>query len=430
METPIVSVATTRPPATLTLTQNAVEPTETLPPQPTARSQTEEVKPPDGESLVAVMETPEASPETVPTVTPLEPTAAAPGGAKAIGTAYEVEGVSLSLTDYHIESDGRIGLVFTVANQGKSKVLLRYQNTYFSVSDDTGRTYPQTERNLVDPKQAELEAGASYSMTSNDYPDRHDRIGYFTGMVSEGATYLLVKVSQLAGLRDLLWSIPLNAQAASPQTPVAGSVQQLRDEFSASGISVSLSSLDIESSGQIGLKFIVRNEGNSPVLLRYQNKYFEVKDNLGNTYAQTERNLLDPKQFLLEPGSSYEITSNSYPERYSQIGYFLGMIPEGANQLVVRISQFADLRDMQWTIPLKALLISPQTPSPGSQQPVLEGFSANGISVSLSSLDIESSGQIGLKFIVRNEGNNPVLLRYQNKYFEVKDDLGNTYAQT
>jgi hypothetical protein len=82
-----------------------------------------------------------SSPTTEPTSTPTS----IPGEFKALGESYEVSGISLALVDYNIKSDGTIWLKFAVANQGSNKVLLRYQDKYFSVSDDTGRVYPQDE---------------------------------------------------------------------------------------------------------------------------------------------------------------------------------------------------------------------------------------------------------------------------------------------
>jgi hypothetical protein len=77
-----------------------------------------------------------------------------------------------------------------------------------------------------------------------------------------------------------------------------------------------------------------------------------VSDDLGNAYEQNQDYLLNPKQVLLEPGQSYEMSSNSYPGDYRQVSYFHGMVPAQARALIVKVSQFADLRDMQWRIPL------------------------------------------------------------------------------
>jgi hypothetical protein len=277
------------------------------------------------------------------------------GEFKAVGESYEASGISLALMEYDIKSDGSIWLKFIVANQGNQKVLLRYQNKYFSVIDDTGKTYPQDEDYLLDIKQAELSPGKSFEITH--YPDEYlynYNIGYFYGKVPEQASYLIVKVSQFADLRDMQWRIPLNAQLSSPQSPAPGTQQPLLEGFSANGITVLLSDYTIRSDGAIRLKFLVQNEGNNAVLLRYQNKYFEVQDDLGNKYAQEQEHLVESKQMLLSPGKSFEITH--YPDEYLynyNLGYFYGKVPEQASYLIVKVSQFADLRDMQWRIPLK-----------------------------------------------------------------------------
>ena len=298
--------------------------------------------------------TPTPTPTRRPTNTPTPiPAPVGAVGAKTLGEFYEANGIAVALSGYDIKSDGTISLKFTVINRGNQKVLLRYQNSYFSVSDDTGRVYPQDEDFLLDPKQAELAPGESFEIEGDSWPEYYYEIGYFYGIVPEQANYLIVKVSQFADLRDMQWVIPLNALLSSPQSPAPGTQQPPLEGFTANGITVLLADYNIKSDGTIWLKFIVRNEGNNSVLLRYQNKYFEVYDDLGNRYDQDQDFLVEPKQVLLAPGESFEIEGDSWPEYYYEIGYFYGIVPEQANYLIVKVSQFADLRDMQWKIPLR-----------------------------------------------------------------------------
>ncbi len=316
-----------------------------------------------------------------------------------MGEFYAANGIQLGLTAYSINPDGTVGLEFSVKNEGNQKTLLRYQNSYFSLSDDTGKAHLQTTDHLLTAKQVEVGPGKSYVIRSNSAPSAHTEIGYFSGKVPEQAGSLIVKVSQFADLRDMQWIIPLNAQLSSAQAPNPGTRQPVMDGFSANGITLLLANYDIRTDGLIGLQFLVRNEGNNAVLLRSQNKYFEVYDDLNNRYAQDRDRLLDPKQVLLSPGESYEIRSNSAPSAHTEIGYFSGKVPEQAGSLIVKVSQFADLRDMQWIIPLNAQLSSAQAPNPGTRQPVMDGFSANGITLLLANYDIRTDGLIGLQFL-------------------------------
>ena len=413
-------------------TWTSMPPTDTATLMPTSTPTATDTSEPSWTAMPEATDTPTPTATASPAAEPPTPSPVVENelwDGKAVGDSYEASGISLALMSYDIRSDGKVWLKFTVANQGNAKVLLRYQNNYFSVCDDTGKIYPQTERNLVDAKQTELAAGDTYEISSDEYPDSYREVGYFNGMVPEQANYLVVEVSQFDDVQDAQWIIPLNAQQASPQMPAPGTQQPPLEGFSANGIMVLMPDYSISSDGRIWFKFVIRNEGNNAVLLRYQDKYFEVYDDLGNRYEQEQRNLVDAKQVLLSPGDSYEMESDSYPDSYREIGYFYGMVPEQASYLILRISQFVDLRDAQWIIPLNPQLASPQTPAPGTLQPPLEGFSANGIMVLMSDYSISSDGRIWLKFVIRNEGSNAVLLRYQDKYFEVYDDLGNQYDQ-
>jgi cytoskeletal protein RodZ len=173
----------------------------------------------------------------------------------------------------------------------------------------------------------------------------------------------------------------------------------LGEGYEANGISLALVDYNIESNGNIWLRFTVANHSTKKVLLRYQNSYFSVTDDTSKAYPQDEDFLLDPKQYGLEPDKSFEIDGDSYADRHYEVGLFYGKVPEQANNLIVKVSQFGDLHDMQWRIPLNAQLAVPQTPAPDTQQPPLEGFSANGITMLFSDYNIESNGNIWLKFL-------------------------------
>jgi hypothetical protein len=295
------------------------------------------------------------TPLALPTVQPSATTTGAdvaPSG-KAVGEFYAASGIQLGLDAYSIAPDGTIGLKFTAKNEANQRALLRYQNSYFSLSDDTGKVYPQTQDFLLDKKQADLSPGDSFKLESNSWPDTWREVGVFKGKVPEQASQLIVKVAQFADLRDMQWAIPLNPQLARPQAPVPGTQQPVMEGFSANGITLLLSGYEIASDGTISLKFLVQNEGNNAVLLRYQNKYFEVYDDRNNNYPQVKDFLLDPKQVLLSPGDSFKLESNSWPDTWREVGAFRGKVPEQASQLIVKVAQFADLRDMQWAIPLR-----------------------------------------------------------------------------
>jgi predicted Ser/Thr protein kinase len=149
---------------------------------------------------------------------------------------------------------------------------------------------------------------------------------------------------------------PTPVPTFAPQLAPVGAIGEFKsigEPYSANGITVLLSDYTIKSDGTIQLKFQVRNEGNNVVLLRYQDKYFEVYDDLGNRYDQDEDFLLEPKQVLLAPGKSFEMHGTDWPNNYDEVGYFYGKVPEQASYLIVKVSQFADLQDMQWSISLQ-----------------------------------------------------------------------------
>lgn len=348
---------------------------------------------------------------------------------KTVGDSYENSDLAIKMMDFNIKDKGVIWLKFSITNKKNNNILVRFQNNYFSVKDDTGKIYQQDEDALIEPKQVELSAGESFDIKSDGYPDNYTEIGYFYGMTLENANELIVNISQFSTLKNLEWRIPLNPHVTIRQSPDPGTQQSLVEGFSADGISIHLTDYEIKYDGRIWLEFLIRNDGNNPVLLRYKNKYYKVFDDLGNEYPQDEDAIIEPKQKLLLPGESYEIRGDGYPDYYAEVGYFYGLIPENANDIIVKISNFSSLSDLQWLIPLNAQVSSPQSPPPGTQQPLVEGFSANGISVNLMDYDIKSDGRIWLKILVRNEGNNAVLLRYVNQYFEVFDNLGNQYPQ-
>ncbi len=104
------------------------------------------------------------------------------------------------------------------------------------------------------------------------------------------------------------WRIDLGPQAILPQSPAPGTVLSLGQGFSANGISLILTDYSIGSS-DINLEFVVKNESDAWTLVRFQNSYFELYDNLGNQYERRVSCLQDTKQRLLEPGDTVTMYS-------------------------------------------------------------------------------------------------------------------------
>ncbi len=348
---------------------------------------------------------------------------------KLLGEAYEANGITITLKEYDIKSDGEIYIKFIIKNESNKLQLIRFQNRNFTLEDDTGKKYQQDEDFLVDDKQFELEPGEVYEIYGNSYPEYSYRIGLFYGMVPEQARFLIVKVDPFMDIANAQWIIPLDAGVAAAQSPGPHEQQGLLDGFEANGLEVLLVDYSIESNGELSFSFMVKNNGNNPALVRFQDKYFEVWDDVGNQYEQDQDFIVEAKQYLLQPGDSYEIYSNSYPEYAYRIGTFYGMVPEEANNIIIKITQLMDIRDAEWVISLDTLVSEVQSPEPGSQIAPLESFSANGLEVFLMEYSIESNGEIQVRISVKNNGNNPALVRFQDQYFELHDDQGNRYDQ-
>ena len=133
---------------------------------------------------------------------------------------------------------------------------------------------------------------------------------------------------------------------ATVRADVAGGAKAVGESYVANGIQLGLVGYSIDHDGTVSLKFSVKNETNQKLLLRYKNSYFSVRDDTGKAHPQSEDNLLDLKQAELASGDSFELSSSGYTNEWNKIGYFAGKVPEAASQLIVKVSQFADLRDL------------------------------------------------------------------------------------
>jgi hypothetical protein len=144
------------------------------------------------------------TPLPLPTLTPI------PTGPKAIGQEFSDGNVSLTFTDYEIDAS-RIDIEFVVKNESSSDTLVRYQNSYFTLSDSTGKEYEQITQCALDTKQMLLSTGeaASIKRGASNVSCSFGYIGSFSGIVSENAEFLLVEVSQFMGLENMQWRIDL-----------------------------------------------------------------------------------------------------------------------------------------------------------------------------------------------------------------------------
>jgi hypothetical protein len=220
---------------------------------------------------------------------------------------------------------------------------------------------------------------------------------------------------------------PMPPTATPAQTGAASGIRSVGEAYSANGLSLTLTDYSIGSS-DIDLGFVVKNESNASILVRFQNSYFELYDDTGRQYKHSASCMYDTKQQQFEPGDTVKLRPYSGCPFY-EIGDFDGVIGENASFLVVKVSQFMDLRDMQWRIDLTPQTTSEQSPSPGTILSLGQCFSTNELSLTLTDYSIGSS-DIDLEFVVKNESDARTLVRFQNSYFELYDDLSNRYEHS
>ena len=208
------------------------------------------------------------------------------------------------------------------------------------------------------------------------------------------------------------------------QTGATSEMKSIGEGYSTNELSLILTDYSIGSE-RIELSFVVRNESNRSMLVRFQRSYFELYDDVGNKYDLVAPEPYSTKQQTFDSGSSVEL-GHGIVNTFDNIGYFKGVISENASYLVVKVSQFMDLSDMQWRIDLASQTTTEQSPVPGTMLLVNQGFSANGLSLTLTDYSIGSE-RIELSFVVKNESNRSMLVRFQRSYFELYDDVGNKY---
>ncbi|MBN2005782.1 MAG: hypothetical protein JXA21_20665 [Anaerolineae bacterium] len=420
-QTSSTSEFTATPITAIPPTETSIPPTETpIPPTDTPIPPTETSVPPTNTPIPPTSTNTPQPPTPTATFTP-EPEPP-DDGMKSIGEGYSANGVSVILKDYSIGSSD-INLRFVVKNESTGSMTIRYQNSYFELYDDTGRKYDHDVGCEYDTKQRQFEPGNTVTLYDAG-GCFFEGIDDFEGVIGQDVSYLIVKVSQFMDLQDMQWRIDLMPPTSSAQNPSPGGILSLKEGFSANGVSLILTDYSIGSS-DINLKFVVKNESNGRMLIRFQNSYFEVYDDLGNQYEHDVGCLQDTKQRQFEPGDTVTLY-DAGGCFFEGVDDFEGGIGQNASYLIVKVSKFMDLQDMQWRIDLMPPTSSEQNPSPGTILSLGEGFSANGVSLTLTDYSIGSS-DINLKFVVKNGSNGRMLIRFQNSYFEVHDDLGNQY---
>ncbi|MCP4598863.1 MAG: hypothetical protein GY843_20595, partial [Neptuniibacter sp.] len=263
------SVALVNPTSPAPTNTSAPIPTKTFTPSPTPEP-------------IQSTSTPTPMPSTF-TPTPMPPTSTptaepqtSENHMKSLGEGYSLNGVSLTLEDYRVYSSD-IGLWFVVKNESSGSMIIRYQNSHFELYDDTGRQYDHDVSCEYDTKQRQLEIGDAVTLRPANGGCDFDIIGEFDGVISQDASYLIVKVSKFMDLQDMQWRIDLMPPASTAQNPSPGEILLLKEGFSANGVSLTLEDYRVYSS-DIGLWFVVKNESSGSMIIRYQNSHFELYD--------------------------------------------------------------------------------------------------------------------------------------------------------
>ena len=277
----------------------------------------------------------------------------------ARGKNYQGNGLSITLTDYKV-LEGYWSLKFTVQNESSSDIVVRYRNSSFQVSDDSGKVYAQPSWTYQDVKQRALAPGENIVLASETSPANHtpnfDTLGRFEGVASEQAQRLYVSLSQFMGLSNLKWEVvELNPSADAPQSPVSDEPLAVGDTYHGSGLRIALTERTIFDK-YIALKFLVQNESTANIIVRYRNSSFQVSDDTGKIYGLPSWTYLDVKQRELAPGESIilasETSAANHTAAFNTIGRFEGVASEQTRFFYIKTTQFMGLSNLTWRINL------------------------------------------------------------------------------
>jgi hypothetical protein len=268
-----------------------------------------------------------------------------------LGDAYSANGLSISLVDYSIGNNS-IFLEFNIMNVSTENILVRYRNTSFEVTDNTGRIYEHNTEGEV--KQQLLTPGESIvieSTSSRGYTNGFEYLGDFRGVVSEEADSIIVSLRHFMGIENLAWKV-MDANPHSDELKRPNSVDPLevRQAYYGAGISINLNDATMDAQrNRLFLSFTIRNESPSPILLRYHNDQLRVEDAGGETLVQNTQNIL--KQRLLTPGESISIdstASSGYTNGFEYLGAFAITNSTDTSRFGIIFDEFMGLENLEW----------------------------------------------------------------------------------
>lgn len=129
------------------------------------------------------------------------------------------------------------------------------------------------------------------------------------------------------------------------------------EPYTARGLVISLGPEYSIDRNMIFLNFAIRNISEQSIVIRYQNGYFHVTDDIGNEYKQIcEDVYYTTKQYELEGGRDSTIASSEYcvwAGSPNNIATFQGVIDVRANYLIVTVDQFMGMENLQWRLDLQ-----------------------------------------------------------------------------
>ncbi len=351
------------------------------------------------------------------------------GDAQPPGTeACNAQNLCLTLSGYRFSSGG-VGPLFTLENRGESPAEVRYRNTAFKITDDTGTIYEMLGSG--DEKVQELAVDESVVLeptATRNYTDRFNLLPYFGGVTGEEAREVYVDVSNFMDITSR-WLLAKPNPFAGPSALTNDQTISLGEGFRANGLNIVLSGYSVGGGG-VFLEFTITNVTDENILVRYRNTAFSVTDDTGKVYQQ--QGVTDLKQRLLEPGESAQIESTStrnYTDGFQYLGMFSGVADEEAASLRVAVRSLMGLENLMWNVlDLNPHRDEPKTPNPLEPLGLREGYAGAGLSLSLSEVTV-GSGRVGLEFTLRNESASPILVRYSNDALRVESSSGATLEQ-
>ena len=359
----------------------------------------------------------------------LSPVAAPPPGTtKAVGEAWDQDGLALRLTGLEVRADsyGQDAAArawFEIANETNQQILVEIDYGRIAVVDSFGRRF------------GDWDGGGLFALTLDPGETRSfdryysDRSGG-RSRVTRGTSFVVVTAEGVGRVAQAAWQLPLAARLSSGDTPAGAPPRRINEPWEQGGVSLSARTIEVraESDGSDAAArvwFRLVNKTGQRLLVPIDWDSIYLEDGQGTRYVDWEGGATS---VWVESGDVYD-----FDRTYSVIPDNRSRVPSSAGFVQVVVDQLSAVSGARWQYDINPQLQPAAEPAAGATKAVGDAWEQDGLELRLTNLEVraESDGSDAAArawYEVTNNTNQPMNVEIDFGRLALFDSFGRRFG--